>query len=341
MRYNWFAGGILLLMAGGCHERVEFKDTARDNFRCLWQTVADHYCFFAEKDIDWNEVGTRYEARIHDGMRWDELYMVCSQMLDELEDGHVNLITPFSTSYYRKWWTAYPQDFDWRTVQEYYLNFNYLQTSGVCYSMVSENVGYIYYPSFSTTVGEGNLDYILAILGDCKGLIIDIRDNGGGLLTNIDRFVSRFIDEPVTGAYLRHKTGPGPDEFSAPYPIVYEPADEGRVKYGGRIAVLTNRSCFSAANSFVAVMKELPQVTVVGARTGGGGGMPFTAELPNGWAVRFSACPINDRFDRTTEFGIDPSEGCEVHAPAEELAAGRDAILDFAIELLEGVEDPS
>ena len=131
-----------------------------------------------------------------------------------------------------------------------------------------------------------------------------------------------------------HKTGPGHSDFSEPYPITYKPADEYRVKWPGEVVVLTNRSCFSAANNFVSVMKELPNVRIVGAKTGGGGGMPFSSELPNGWSIRFSACPILNARGEVIENGIDPSEGCEVHAPEEELAIGKDAILDFAIDLL-------
>ena len=46
-------------------------------------------------------------------------------MLDELKDGHVNLSSSFNTSYYRRWWSDYPQDFNFRTLQQYYLGFDY------------------------------------------------------------------------------------------------------------------------------------------------------------------------------------------------------------------------
>ncbi len=258
-----------------------------------------------------------------------------SDLLDNLRDGHVNLVSSFNTSYYKKWWTDYPQDFDKRTLEEYYLNFGGLTTSGMRYAvMMPDSVGYIYYPSFSTPVGETNLDYVLAILQKTRGLIIDIRDNGGGLLTNVPTLVSRFIDKPVTGGYIRHKTGPGHNDFSEPFKFTYEPCGDNRISYSGPIAVLTNRSCYSAANDFVAVMKTLPQVEIIGARTGGGGGLPFSSELPNGWSVRFSASPINDPNDQPTEDGIDPSPGCEVHCDPVELAEGHDAILDFALKRL-------
>ena len=65
--------------------------------------------------------------------------------------------------------------------------------------------------------------------------------------------------------------------------------------------------------------------------------MPFTSELPNGWSVRFSACPMTDADGVSTEEGIDPSPGCGVHSPDEELAAGTDRILDFAISLAQSL----
>lgn len=330
---------VPILLITSCHDVETYDDDPYGNFDCLWQTVADRYCFFKEKDIDWGNIRSIYRAKLTSETRWPELYNICSSMLNELEDGHVNLITPFSTSSYRKWWTDYPQDFNLRTIQQYYLDFKYLQTSGITYSTLGEEneIGYMYYPSFSSQIGEGNLDYILALLGETKGLIIDIRNNGGGYLTNINTLVGRFIESEITGGYIRHKTGPGAGDFSEPYPMKYKPADKDRVTYLGKpIVVLTNRSCFSAANNFVSVMKELPQVVVLGAKTGGGGGLPFSAELPNGWSVRFSACPVTDVNGNSIEEGVDPSPGFEVHSPESELAEGRDAILDAAIRLISG-----
>lgn len=324
---------LCALLLLGCRDEPDYRNNAYDNFDALVDIIDKHYCFFDEKDIDWKEVSSRYRKQIPDSLTILEFFNLCSAMLDELEDGHVNLSSDFSTSYYRKWWSDYPQDFNLRTLQEYYLDFDYYQTSGISYKVLDGNVGYMYYPSFSSGIGQLNLDYVLAILYDTDALIIDIRNNGGGLLTNIDVLVSRFIDKDTPGGFIRHKTGPGHNDFSAPYPIVYHPAEEGRVNWSvdKPVYVLTNRSCFSAANDFVAVMKSLPNVKIVGARTGGGGGLPFTSELPIGWSVRFSASPISAPDGSITEFGIDPSDGYEVHCTAEELASGHDAILDFAL----------
>lgn len=73
------------------------------------------------------------------------------------------------------------------------------------------------------------------------------------------------------------------------------------------MVVLTNRGCYSATNEFVSIMKYAPNVTIIGDKTGGGSGLPFTSELPNGWSVRFSASPPMFNAEKEhIEFGVEP-----------------------------------
>lgn len=332
---------LLSIMLQSCHSYEEWPDDPLGNFDALCTIIDEHYCFLDEKGVDWSAVTAEYRARVTPGISQRELFDICAEMLATLRDGHVNLSSSFDTFYYRAWWSDYPQDFNLRTLQEYYLGFDYSSTSGLSYKVIRTpgggKVGYIYCPSFGTPIGETNLSYVLASFADCKGVIIDIRNNGGGLLTSAETLARRFITTSRTVGYIRHKTGPGHSDFSEPYPVVYEPTPKGQVAWPGPVAVLTNRSCYSAANDFVMAMKALPQVRIIGARTGGGAGLPFSAGLPNGWNVRFSACPMTDADGISTESGIDPSPGCEVHSPDSELAAGRDNILDFALKYMDSI----
>lgn len=205
------------------------------------------------------------------------------------------------------------------------------------YKILPSGLGYIYYPSFSYALGDGNIASVLSYFKDCPALIIDVRDNGGGELSNVHKLVGHFITRSMVGVYTRYKTGPGHNDFSAPYAVEYKPGPYGA--WTKPVAVLTNRSCFSAANEFVAVMKELPNVVVVGARTGGGAGMPFTYDLPVGWTIRLSIAPTYDARMRSIERGIDPSPGCTVSSSDSVLAAGKDPILDFAIARLSSGKD--
>lgn len=328
----------LLATLCGCHEVEEYANDPRGNFEQLWTILDEHYCFFEQKDVDWNEVHTRYSAMISDRMTPEELFGVCAAMLNELRDGHTNLSAPFNTSYYRKWWTDYPQNYDKRLVEQYYLNYNFRTTGGITYAVLPQNVGYMHYSSFSYNIGEGNLDAVLAYFATCSGLIIDVRDNGGGSLTNVETLVARFTPEEMLAGSICHKTGPGHNDFSEPYKYYYSPVAAPYLRWRKPVVVLCNRSTFSAANNFVSVMQFVPGVTIVGTTTGGGSGMPFSAELPNGWGVRFSASPVRDQAGHLTEFGVEPSEGCTVNMdPKAAYVDHRDTMLDFAVNRLAGI----
>ena len=68
--------------------------------------------------------------------------------------------------------------------------------------------------------------------------------------------------------------------------------------------------------------------------TGGGSGLPFSSELPNGWTIRFSASPIYDAEKQHTEFGVSPSEGYEVDMDMQMALEGKDTMLNTALSLL-------
>lgn len=170
------------------------------------------------------------------------------------------------------------------------------------------------------------LNYLLL----CRGLIIDIRNNGGGDLTNAEKFAARFTNEKTLVGYIQHKTGPGHHDFSEKEPRYIEPA--AALRWQKPVCVLTNRHVFSAANEFTLYMKAMPNVKIVGDRTGGGAGMPFSSSLPNGWVVRFSAVPMYDALHQSTEFGIEPDYPVELQF--EDVLRGEDTIIEYARKLL-------
>lgn len=325
---------VAFLALPSCHQVETWENDNLGNFDALWKVLDEHYCFFKYKDVDWNEVGARYRAEVKDDWDETELYTHCAKMLNELKDGHTNLSSWFDVSYYRNWWSDYPEDFDLRLIEQYYLKFDYSSGSGFIYKYLEDrNVGYVRYSSFASSVSDSFVDYMLYSMRDADGLIIDVRNNGGGDISNVEKIASHFVKEHTLAGYIQHKTGPGHDDFSEPYPFYIDPA-EGHVLWYKPVIILTNRSTFSAANNFVSVMKALPQVLVAGARTGGGAGMPFSSEIPNGWGVRFSASPVYDADMVLTEHGIDPSENGEVHLDPQLALKGIDTMIEFAIKNL-------
>ena len=329
----WYAGFVALVyvcFATSCVKQDIYTSNPQTNFEALWKIMDEHYCFFEYKQVDWNDIYRKYSVLVNDTMNQYVLFDLLGKMLAELKDGHTNLISSFDVARYWSWFEDYPSNFN-KEIHDVYLGTDYLIAGGIKYRRLSdEQIGYMYYGSFSSGVGENNLDYIFNYFKDCKGLIIDVRENGGGSLTYSDRIASRFMTEKMIVGYIKHKTGPGHNDFSDLYPIELSPSKHTR--WLRPVVVLTNRHSFSATNDFVNKMKMLPQVTIMGDRTGGGSGLPFNSEIPIGWVVRFSASPMLDVNKQDTEHGIDPD--IKVSLSPADIKGGKDTLIEEAIKLI-------
>ena len=327
----------LMALLCSCVHEEQFDDTPEGNFEALWTIIDEHYCFLDYKrqtiGVDWDEVRSRYASRISDKMDRYQLFEVLAEMLGELRDGHVNLYSPANVGRNWSWHEDFAPNFR-ADIQDAYLGIDYKIASGIKYRMLDDNIAYMVCPSFANGIGNGNLDEIMHNLRSANGLILDLRDNGGGDVTNAETLASRFTDERRLVGYMSHKTGRGHNDFSKPEAQYLDPSKG--VRWMKRAVVLTNRSCYSATNLFIRNVKGLPRVTIVGDKTGGGSDMPFSSELPNGWGVRFSACPMTDANKNQIEFGIEP----DIYVALDEADASRgiDTLIEYARRLLNNVQ---
>lgn len=323
----------LLLLQSSCIREEEYQNDPMGNFEALWKCLDQNYCFFDYKKevygLDWDSLHTVYRSRISNGMSQQQLFEVCCDMLAELKDGHVNLYSSGDVGRNWSWHEDYPSNFN-DSVQKLYLGTDYKIASGLSYRILEDNIAYVYYESFSSSIGDGNITAMMNELKTCNGMILDVRNNSGGTLTNATKLARYFTNEKRLVGYIAHKTGTGHSDFSTPYAEYIEPANG--LRWQKPVVVLTNRSCYSSTNTFVRNMKACPQVTIMGDRTGGGSGMPFTSEIPNGWLVRFSACPIYDADMQQIEFGIDPD--ISVNMSLEDLQRNKDTLIEAARSFL-------
>lgn len=324
-----------LPLCTSCVDEEELPDTPSGNFEALWRIIDEHYCFLDYKKeaigLDWDAVHARYSRAVNEGMGTRQMFEVFCDMLSELRDGHVNIYTSFDIGREWSFQENYPSNLS-DTLLRRYLGTDYKMSGGMLYRVLDDNIGYVRYSSFGSDIGSGNLENMLATLAPCRALIIDIRGNGGGLLSTAQELAARFTNEEVLVGYIQHKTGPGHSDFSKLEEQRLKPSS-GR-RWQKRVAVLTNRGVFSAANEFVKYMKCFPNTIVVGDRTGGGSGLPFSSQLPCGWSIRFSACPMYDREQQHTEFGIDPDYAVSLDVSPEMFDRGIDTIIEAARKLL-------
>jgi len=293
----------------------------------LWHIIDSRYCFLEYKQINWDSVYGVYVSRVDTVSSEYALFDVMADMLAELKDGHVNLYSDFDRSRYMKFYTDYPANFNDSLIHaDRYLSLFYRSVNGLQYRKIEQGkVGYLYYSSFAYTFTHQNSKYLFDQFKTCKGLIIDVRNNGGGSLSMSERLASYFMDKRTLTGYICHKTGSGHSDFSDLTPI-YTPSNDS-IHWAKPVVVLTNRQSYSATNSFVCRMKKASQAVIIGDRTGG---------LPNGWMIRFSACPMFDADKQSIEWGIDPD--IKVDLLPEDLEKGYDTLIEEAIRWI--LEEP-
>jgi hypothetical protein len=326
---------LLVFMITSCEKVLMEKEPANNpvnNFESLWKTTDEKYSFFEFKGIDWNGIYNEYRPQIIQDMNDYELFDVFKNMLNELKDGHVNLTAPFDISRYSFKYNA-PENFDFRTLQDHYIGWDYRITGSLINTSFVRNgatIGYIYYGSFSGPIQSADIDFVIASLWHTKGIILDVRNNGGGDVSNIYTLGSRFADKKRLIYTSAMKNGPNHEDFGVASEVYMEPG--GSHQYTGPVVLLTNRGCFSATSFFATAMKAFPHVIQVGDTTGGGLGAPAGFELPNGWGYRFSVSRTLTSDGLNWENGVPPDSTVWMN-PVHELS-GIDDIMEKAIEII-------
>lgn len=339
IRWLHLLGVLSSLTLGACSTQDEYNTSPIENYNALWETLDRHYSFFELKlpaGTSWRDLYHKHYIKLSPRMTQDSLFTVMTELMAELRDGHVNLITPFDYGRYWQWQTDYPSNFS-SSLSARYLGSKYRIAGGLRYTTIEYNshkvdsIGYLRFASFASSLSESNLNAALARLAHCKALILDIRDNGGGNVNISDRFAQHFIEETRIVGQTRHKAGPAHTDFSPWSTIRLSPISKG-IKWLRPVVVLVNRGVYSAANDFTMKMKGLPRVTIMGDQTGGGGGLPMSSELPNGWAIRFSATQTIDNQGHQVELGIEPDVISSLKT--EDARRGIDTMIEDAITYL-------
>ena len=319
-------------------------------FGIFWQTFQEHYPFFAMKDIDWAAVGEQYRPRVTAETTDDELAEILALMLEPLEDAHVGFDTDDGIRYRgrRPGPNRLTQADRQRTVE--ILESEYLTeplrrycTGPVAYSRLEPGIGYLRVSGFSNYATEGGwragliclnsaLDEIFGGADSLRGLVIDVRLNGGGS----DHYGIQ-IAHRLTGreylAYTKETLNPVDGTWLPGQPSRVRPA--GRPGFRGPVVLLTGRNSVSGAETFaMALMGREPEITRVGENTQGVFSDTMGRALPNGWRFRLP----NEQFltaggNSFDGPGVPPHVAVPVF-PRDDLTAGRDSAIEKALELL-------
>lgn len=105
------------------------------------------------------------------------------------------------------------------------------------------------------------------------GVIIDLRNNRGGNLEDIDFLVGQFTDKPVLYGYARHKSGAGRLDYTPALPLNITP-QSGATEFKKPIVVLADIYSAAVCEMVIQAFKALPNanVKVIGEHTYGTAG---------------------------------------------------------------------
>jgi carboxyl-terminal processing protease len=204
--------------------------------------------------------------------------------------------------------------------------------------LVAGSVGYIKVPTFhGIETQAAALDY-LKQFHDAKTVILDVRKNPG--LGDGGPLQRSLMDKPyplwsesssMKGGFLLR-------EYDVAYPEVsHVTSSEAVVRprepvYTGKLIVLIDRGCTCACEDFVMPFKDTHRARLVGETTAGTFSFTNFTQFDNGMMLNVASVrhtfPDGSRFE-----GVGIAPDVEIENTAQDLKAGRDVVLDKAVEI--------
>lgn len=199
-----------------------------------------------------------------------------------------------------------------------------------------DGVPYIRIPSFDHPKFEEAAVQALQKFADANAIIIDVRGNHGG--STPEKLVAALMDRaygwyaeatPVSMGLFRFQKELGKHSEIYWYGDVQKPAAK---PYRGALYILVDGGCFSACEDFVVPFKNNHRAILVGERTAGSSGQPFSAALGDGMGIGLST--KREFFPDGSEFeGMGVVPDVEVHLTVDDVRNHKDPALAKARQL--------
>ena len=165
--------------------------------------------------------------------------------------------------------------------------------------MIADTVGYIRLNKFSETTYKEFMNSLESLLKKgMKGLILDLRDNGGGILTEATNIADEFLNQNKLITYTEGAHSPRKD---------YRCQKDGLFEKG-KLIVLVNEGTASASEILSGALQDWERATIVGRRTFGKGLVQEQFELSDGSGLRLTVAryftPLGRSIQKSYKDGI-------------------------------------
>ena len=301
----------------------------RQMWNFFWQDLRMAYPFFAYDRVNWQEVDDTIRPQITSSTTERQLYTYITEALTPLLDGHASLTAP---SLGLIW--SHPDRQRRRSGFSIKLvAHNYLRADTVHYQVPLLQTGtpdpgilYIWIRNFELAGVAGQVAQAIAIANP-SGLILDVRSNPGGLISESEAVAGLFWSASHTWGRQKIKNGPGPGDFTSLDDLVLAP---GKSLFSGKVALLTNHYSASASERLRLMTRGAPNVVCIGDTTYGATSPIIERTLPNGWTyVSVGSVTLDLQGINYERRGVPPD--VVIQNDTTDLRRGRDKALEAAI----------
>jgi hypothetical protein len=292
-------------------------DNYPDIFQSFWNGMNTNYVFWGIDTTNWDNMYTVYKPlfdklTIFDSADEALAEQYFSQMTQGLIDSHYTLDfeltgNAFQPATYRKLQqdpnfftdSAFPAAVITSLIPTKYIDPSSLvmgtdtvtlEGSATPFTAITGTVRgsilYLYFSNFALSQAGANtgpvFNYFFNMLhnhyNDLKGIVIDLRGNGGGEIEDLDYLVGQMVTSQYTFGYTRYKNGVNRLDYTPWAPAVVKPWVGGSVNVTIPIVVMADHLSVSMSEITTMAIKTLPNGKFIGTRTWGANG-PLTSSV--------------------------------------------------------------
>ena len=185
-----------------------------------------------------------------------------------------------------------------------------VEVETVTYQMLEDSIGYIYVMQFDEITTQQFTTAINNLKAQgMKGLVVDIRDNGGGLLTTVCDMLDLFLDKDLIVYTV--------DKYDFKEELYGKEGTIGAFP----MAVLVNGYSASASEIFSGALQDYGLATIVGTQTFGKGIVQNVIPMGDGSAVKLTVSTYYTPLGRCIHgTGVTPDVVVELAEELKQLA---------------------
>ncbi|BDU51626.1 S41 family peptidase [Haliovirga abyssi] len=294
------------------------KEMKRKVFLYFINLCKKRYTVSKDKNIDFDKMRNDNMSKLINTKSNAEFYDIFNTILTNMDDGHTRFIN-FGKSNFVINGTNRTEN----SAKAYEEIMNFYKTKPdkkfdeFILKEIDNKTAYIYIPNWIDPPIK--IDKELNKLNGKKYVILDMRWNGGGLLSNVFHIINYFAGDKY-------------ELYNMGKPIDIK--NNSKKRYKVKLILLTNRLSFSASNYMVNIVKNNNLGIVIGEKTGGGGSPSEIYSLPDSSLVGLSSGTlITDKAGNSNDNGIEPDIKI-----IDKYNNGKDSIFDRAMKYIDGQE---